>query len=410
MSPQRLLPVMVVVGTRPEAIKLAPVVVKLRASTTLRPIVVATGQHREMLDQVLELFGIRPEIDLDVGLDRQSLATLTARVVDRLANPLVATGPAAVLVQGDTTTSFAAALAAFCHRVPVVHLEAGLRTYDLDAPFPEEGNRRLTAQIARLHLAPTSASRDNLLAEAIDPDRVFVVGNTVIDALLWSRRRVRAFQAPALSGLDADDRRIVLVTAHRRESWGEPLKAIGRALASIARNEPDVVVVFPIHRNPIVRDAVLPLLDGLGNVRVTEPLDYTDFTRLMDRAHLILTDSGGVQEEGPSLGKPVLVLRDTTERPEGVTAGAAELVGTDPDRIVAAAHRLLHDPAAYARMATATNPYGDGHAARRVVGALDHLLNGAERPAEFSVEHQRRPHDRRTKPFSLVAPHVREPS
>lgn len=386
MRPKRPLPVMVVVGTRPEAIKVAPVVLKLRTSTTLRPVVVASGQHREMLDQVLELFEIEPEIDLNVGLDRQSLTTLTSRVVERMSAPLSTMEPAAVVVQGDTTTSFAAALAAFYHRVPVVHLEAGLRTHDLDAPFPEEGNRRLTAQIAQLHLAPTPDSRKNLLAEGIDPGGVLVVGNTVIDALLWSRDRIQTFRTPALSALEDCRRRIVLVTAHRRESWGEPLKAIGRALVSIARNEPDVMLVVPIHRNPIVRDALLPALDGLDNVLVTEPLDYADFTRLMDRATLILTDSGGVQEEGPSLGKPVLVLRDTTERPEGIAAGTAELVGTDPDRIVTATRRLLHDPDAYARMATATNPYGDGHAAQRSVDALDYLLNGAARPVEFSAD------------------------
>jgi UDP-N-acetylglucosamine 2-epimerase (non-hydrolysing) len=375
--------VLFVFGTRPEAIKLAPVVVALEASAGFEPVVVVTAQHRHMLDQVLLLFGIAPKYDLDLLEPRQTLTGVTVRALERLAPVLEAERPDLVLVQGDTTTTFAGALAAFYKQIPVAHVEAGLRTYDPLSPYPEELNRRLTTQLAALHLAPTRTSRANLLAERVDQASVVVTGNTVIDALLWTVAHPPRRADPLLARLDADGRPVLLVTAHRRESWGRPMRAIGHALAEIAKAEPGLLVVFPIHRNPVVREAILPAVDGLHNVVVTEPLDYGGFVRLLDRAHLVLTDSGGVQEEGPSLGKPVLVMRDTTERPEAVAAGTVRLVGADRAAIVDAVRGLLHDPAAYRAMANATNPYGDGQAARRTVAAVAHFFGLGPRPDEF---------------------------
>jgi UDP-N-acetylglucosamine 2-epimerase (non-hydrolysing) len=286
-----------------------------------------------------------------------------------------------VVVQGDTTTTFAGALAAFYAGTPVAHLEAGLRTGDMRAPFPEEGNRRLTSQITSLHLAPTPKSRANLVAEGFDPATIVVTGNTVIDALHWTVDRRVAYQDAALDALDRDPRPVLLVTAHRRESWGAGMRDIGRALRSLARLEPALQIVFPIHPNPVVREAIGPAVDGLANVRLIEPLPYGQFARLMNRASIVLTDSGGVQEEAPALGKPVLVMRDVTERPEAVSAGTARLVGTDERRIVDAVRSLLHDPAAYAEMANAVNPYGDGRACERTVAAIARFF-GAEVPVE----------------------------
>jgi UDP-N-acetylglucosamine 2-epimerase (non-hydrolysing) len=375
--------VMVIFGTRPEAIKVAPVIEALEESPQLEPIVVVTGQHREMLTQVLELFSIAPDHDLGILEPRQTLASVTTRALGGLEPIFDAERPDAVLVQGDTTTTFVGALAAFYRQVPVFHLEAGLRTCDLASPFPEEGNRQLTSRIASLHLAPTLGNKANLVAENIDPAQIVVTGNTVVDALLQAVERSGDYGDPALADLDADPRRVVLVTAHRRESWGEGHASVARAVAEIAQTEPDVLVVFPIHRNPVVRDAVMPVLDGLANVRVVEPLAYGGLVRLMRRSDLILTDSGGIQEEGPSLGKPVLVLRDTTERPEAVTAGTVRLVGTEETNIVGATRTLLHDERAYRAMANAVNPYGDGRAAERSVAAMAHFFGLGERPGEF---------------------------
>jgi UDP-N-acetylglucosamine 2-epimerase (non-hydrolysing) len=292
--------------------------------------------------------------------------------------------PDAVVVQGDTTTTFVGALAAFYQGLPVVHVEAGLRTGDPTSPFPEEMNRRLTSQLTTLHLAPTQTSKENLLREGVAADRVFVTGNTVIDALLWTVDRRVAYGDPVLDDIDRHPGPVLVVTAHRRESWAVGMASIGKAIAEIAREAPDLVVVFPIHKNPVVRDAIVPEVEGLTNVRIIEPLAYGGFARLMQRATVILTDSGGIQEEGPSLGKPVLVMRDTTERPEAVAAGTARLVGTDRAVIVAEVLRLLRDPAAYDAMANAVNPYGDGRAAYRTIGALSHLLLGGPPPAEFA--------------------------
>ncbi|PZS18029.1 MAG: UDP-N-acetylglucosamine 2-epimerase (non-hydrolyzing) [Acidimicrobiales bacterium] len=374
---------MVVFGTRPEAIKMAPVVLALAESSVLEPVVVVTAQHRAMLDQVLELFDIKPDFDLDIIRERQTLTGVTLAALGGLSPLVESEAPAALLVQGDTTTTLTAALAAFYHQIPVVHLEAGLRTGDRLSPYPEEVNRRLTTQLSSLHLAPTSTAKSNLLAENVDASSIVVTGNTVIDALLWTVERCLAYGDPALDDLDDDNRRVLLVTAHRRESWGVPMDAIGQALAEIATAEPDLVVVFPIHANPVVRHSILPAVKGLANVRVVEPLAYGGFARLMVRSHLILTDSGGIQEEGPSLGKPVLVMRDKTERPEGVSAGTVRLVGTRRLDIVTAVSQLLHEPGAHAAMANAVNPYGDGRAAERTVAAVAHLLGDGPPPDEF---------------------------
>ncbi|PFG38833.1 UDP-N-acetylglucosamine 2-epimerase (non-hydrolysing) [Georgenia soli] len=373
--------VMVVYGTRPEAIKMAPVVTALGRTEQLTPIVTVTGQHRQMLDQVNALFGIVPDHDLAILRDRQSLGGITVRALEGLGAVMQQEEPDAVVVQGDTTTSFVAALAAFYQHVPVFHVEAGLRTGDRYNPFPEEINRRLTTQITSVHLAPTPTSRDNLLAEGVDPAAVLVTGNTVIDALLDVVARELTTSHPALAGLAG--RRTVLVTSHRRESWGAPMARTAAALARLARGFPDVAFLLPAHLNPVVRETLLPPLAGLPNVVVTEPLDYADFAYAMQASTVVLTDSGGVQEEAPSLGKPVLVMRETTERPEAVEAGTVRLVGTDEDVIVEAVTTLLTDRVAYEEMSRAVNPYGDGRAAGRVAGAVGHYFGVAERPVEF---------------------------
>ena len=376
--------IMVIYGTRPEAVKVAPLIQALDRSEMFTPVVAVTAQHRSMLDQVNAVFGVKPAFDLDIHQPGQTLTEITTRALSGVRSVLAAQRPDAVVVQGDTTTVFAAALAAFYEQIPVVHLEAGLRTGDPYSPYPEEINRRLTTRLATLHLAPTSTSKANLLTENVDEARIVVTGNTVIDALLWAVPRQRGYNEPALAGLDDHDAPVLLVTAHRRESWGEPLRAVGRALARIAAAHPGLRVVFPVHANPVVRDAVLPALRDVPNVIVTEPLPYGSFCRLMNRATVILTDSGGVQEEGPSLGKPVLVMRESTERPEAVRAGTVKLVGTDEDVIAGTVGRLLTDPAAYAAMANAVNPYGDGQAAQRAVAALAHHFHLGPPPDEFS--------------------------
>lgn len=377
---------MAIFGTRPEAIKVAPLIAALERSPQFEPVVVVTGQHREMLQQVLDLFGIVPHHDLDLCAPGQTLTSVTTGALTGLEPLLERIEPHAIVVQGDTTTTFAGALAAFYRQIPVVHMEAGLRTGNPYSPFPEEVNRCLTTRLASLHLAPTAGNKANLLAENVAPESIVVTGNTVVDALLAAAHLPGGYGDPALDDLDADPRRVVLVTAHRRESWGEGHTAIAKAVAEVARTEPDVLVVFPIHRNPVVREAIVPWLDGLDNVRIVEPLGYRGLVKLMQRSDLILTDSGGIQEEGPSLGKPVLVMRDTTERPEAVTAGTVRLVGTDELQIVGAVRTVLHDPSAYAAMANAVNPYGDGRAAERSVEAIAHLFGLGDRPAEFGAE------------------------
>lgn len=377
--------IMTVYGTRPEAIKVAPVIKAIEASDALDSITVVTGQHREMLDQVNEIFGIMPDHDLDIFEHGASLSMIVARVLERLDPVLEAEKPAAVVVQGDTSTSTAAALAAFHRGIPVVHVEAGLRSGDILSPFPEEANRKITSQIAALHLAPTSTSRENLLREGVDADDILVTGNTVIDALLMTVEKKTPFTDPALEDLADSGSRILLVTTHRRENWGGAMEGVGRALARLAKAFPDVQVVLPAHRNPVVREAVLPHLQGLDNVTVTEPLAYGEFTRLLSHATVVLTDSGGVQEEAPSLGKPVLVMRENTERPEAVDAGTVKLIGTDEERIVDEVTTLFTDEDAFEAMARATNPYGDGSSAARSVAAIHHLLSGAPRPEDWQV-------------------------
>ncbi|KQT90933.1 UDP-N-acetyl glucosamine 2-epimerase [Marmoricola sp. Leaf446] len=374
--------IMAVYGTRPEAIKMAPVVVSLDRSEHLEPVVAVTGQHREMLDQVNGLFEIVPAHDLDVIRPRQELHQVTQRVLDGMTRVLREDRPDAVVVQGDTTTTMVAALAAFYEQVPVVHLEAGLRTDDRYNPFPEEVNRRLTSQLASLHLAPTPVSRDNLLRDGVPEQDVVVTGNTVIDALLDVVARRLPLENPALQVLDGGP--AVLVTSHRRESWGEPMARTARAIARLAHDFPGVRFVLPAHLNPRVREVLLPPLRGLANVTVTEPLSYSDFARAMDASSLMLTDSGGVQEEAPSLGKPVLVLRDTTERPEAVTAGTVKLVGTDEDLIVEETSRLLTDASAYDEMSRVVNPYGDGRAAERTRAAIEAFFDLGERLDDFT--------------------------
>lgn len=377
--------VMTVYGTRPEAIKVAPVIKALEASDVLDSITVVTGQHREMLDQVNEIFEIMPDHDLDIFEHGASLSMIVARVLERLDPVLEAEKPAAVVVQGDTSTSTAAALAAFHRGIPVVHLEAGLRSGNILSPFPEEANRKITSQIASLHLAPTATSKANLERESVADDDVVVTGNTVIDALLMTVEKKSPFSDPALEDLADSGRRILLVTTHRRENWGDAMEGVGRALARLARSFPDVQVVLPAHRNPVVRQAVLPHLRGLDNVTVTEPLAYGQFTRMLSLASVVLTDSGGVQEEAPSLGKPVLVMRENTERPEAVDAGTVKLIGTDEERIVDEVTTLFTDQVAYEAMAQATNPYGDGSSAARTVGAIHHLLGNGPRPTDWQV-------------------------
>ncbi|GGU06988.1 non-hydrolyzing UDP-N-acetylglucosamine 2-epimerase [Nocardioides albus] len=364
--------VMVIYGTRPEAIKLAPVVNELRRSPCLEVTVAVTGQHRAMLDQVNSLFGIVPDLDLDIIRPRQELYQVTQRILDGLTATIRRVQPDVVVVQGDTSTTFVAALAAFYEKVPVAHVEAGLRTHERYNPFPEEVNRRLTSQLATLHLAPTPGSRDNLHADGIAPADVVVTGNTVIDALLDVVARRLPLENPALSVLDG--RPAVLVTTHRRESWGEPMARTANAVARLAKEHPGVRFLLPAHLNPVVREVILPPLEGMANVTITDPLSYSDFAYAMDRCSIMLTDSGGVQEEAPSLGKPVLVLRENTERPEAVTAGTVRLVGTDEDRIVTEVSTLLTSPAAYSTMAQAVNPYGDGAASPRIRAAVEEFL------------------------------------
>ena len=381
------LKVMTVFGTRPEAIKMAPIVLELQKHPDkIRPIVAVTAQHREMLDQVLTLFGIKPDYDLDIMAAGQTLFDITSRAMMGLDKVLSEAQPDIVLVHGDTTTTFAGALAAYYHQIPVGHVEAGLRTHNIYSPFPEEMNRKLTGCIAELNFAPTETSEKNLLAENVAPEKIFVTGNTVIDALHHTVRDDFRFEDELLQRIDFKGKRIILVTTHRRENLGEPMRHVYKALKQLTEEFSDVEVVFPVHKNPKVREVVNEELGGLEKVHLIDPLDYEPFANLMHRACLILTDSGGVQEEAPALGKPVLVLRDTTERPEAVAAGTVKLIGTDRERVYSEAKLLLTDKAEYSRMAESCNPYGDGQASRRIIQAILYHYGMAEsRPDVFEV-------------------------
>jgi UDP-N-acetylglucosamine 2-epimerase len=362
----------IIVGTRPEAIKLAPVVRELRHEGLLEPLLVSTGQHREMLAQALGAFGLRPDVDLGVMTPGQTPQEVAARTIEGMQQLLHVRRPRWVVVQGDTTTAFAAAFSAFGARVPVAHVEAGLRSGRRDEPFPEEMNRRLVDQLSDVLFAPTATARDTLLREGFSPDAVHLTGNTVVDALLDMRARLRRepVNVPGLPEVATCGRRMLLVTAHRRESFGPPLESICRAILRILRAVPDAIAVYPVHLNPNVRVPVHRMLGREPRARLLSPVSYLHFVALMDRAHLVLTDSGGVQEEAPTFGKPILVLRDVTERPEGVAAGVARIVGTDEERISDEAIALLSDHDRYRAMAHRENPYGDGLAARRVAAVL----------------------------------------
>ncbi len=364
--------VMTIFGTRPEAIKMAPVVKELKKVVDIDTKVVVTAQHREMLDQVLQLFSIQPDYDLDLMKQQQDLFSITCGVLEGMKDILEKERPDLVLVHGDTTTTMAASLAAFYARIPVGHVEAGLRTRNKYSPYPEEMNRTLTGRIADLHFAPTDTSRENLLHEATARFKIWVTGNTVIDALLETVEQAYEF-GPEFAGIDFG-KRLLVVTTHRRENWGEPMREIYRALIDLVEEFPDVEAVFPVHKNPVVRDVARELLEGRERIHLLEPLEYQPFANLLKASYLVLTDSGGLQEEAPSLGKPVLVLRDTTERPEAVQAGTVKLVGTNRKRVYKEAHLLLADADEYNKMARAINPYGDGKAARRIAKVITEYL------------------------------------
>lgn len=377
--------IMTVYGTRPEAIKVAPLIKALEADKRLQSIAVSTGQHREMLDQVNKMFGITPKIDLSIMRPGQTLNGIVSRVIGELDAVLDSVAPDAVVVHGDTSTAMAAAIASFNREIPVIHLEAGLRTANLFSPFPEEANRRLISRVASLNLAPTSTAKENLLREGAPADSIVVTGNTVIDALFEASGWDTKFEDARLQQIAESGQRMVLVTTHRRENIGT-MSAIGRALRTLAERYPETAFVLPAHLNPKVRAAVFPQIEGLTNVLVTDPLPYNEFTKLMSVATIVLTDSGGVQEEAPGLGKPVLVMRSNTERPEALEAGTVRLVGTDEERIVSETSRLLDDEAAYAEMANAVNPYGDGRAAGRSVAAIAQLMKVGERLSDYGDE------------------------
>lgn len=360
--------VMVVFGTRPEAIKMAPVVQAIQKEDTIKCLVAVTAQHREMLDQVLSLFKIIPDYDLDLMIHGQNLAGLTSKVLEGLDRILAESKPDLVLIQGDTTTAFTAALVAYYHKIPIGHIEAGLRTGQKYFPWPEEMNRRLAGSLADLHFAPTQVSKDNLLQEGVFAEDVFITGNTVIDALKATVRVDYEFEDEELNEIIAtnNNKRLIMMTTHRRENWGEPMTQIYEALKTILEDFSDTYVIFPVHKNPTVREVVNKVLDNHPRVYLVEPMDYESFINLMFKSYLILSDSGGIQEEAPSLGKPVLVVRDTTERPEAVAAGTVRVVGTSYDKVLDGIRVLLSDDSIYRKMSQANNPYGDGFASERI--------------------------------------------
>ena len=376
--------IMSVFGTRPEAIKMAPLVKELKSRDEIESICCVTAQHREMLDSVLEVFDLKPDWDLDIMTPRQTLSTITSKCLTGMDEAIEALKPDMILVHGDTSTTFAGALSAFYHKVPVGHVEAGLRTYDKYSPYPEEMNRKLVTSIADLYFCPTENNRQNLLRESVDKG-LFITGNTVIDALKTTVRDDFTFQTEILNRLPYEEKKIILVTCHRRENYGQPMEDIMSALAEIAHTHDDVELVYPVHLSPVVQECAKRHLSDIPNVHLIAPLPADEMHNLMARCYLVLTDSGGLQEEAPALGKPVLVLRKETERPEAVTAGTVKLAGVDRGDIIAMTNELIDNEAAYAAMAHAVNPYGDGNACRRIADAILWHFGRGEKPEDFNA-------------------------
>ena len=378
--------IMSVFGTRPEAIKMAPLVKELGKYDDLESICCLTGQHREMLDSVMEIFKLQADFDLNIMEKRQTLSTITTKTLLGMERVMEQCKPDMILVHGDTSTTFAGALAAFYHQVPVGHVEAGLRTYDKYSPFPEEMNRTLVGDIADLHFSPTRANAENLRRESVAGE-IFITGNTAIDAMGYTVKADRKFQDELLNRLDFEHHRIIAVTCHRRENYGKPMEDIMSAIAEVVRTHEDVEVVYPVHLSPVVRECAQKYLGGKERIHLIDPLDVEEMHNLLARCFMVMTDSGGLQEEAPALGKPVLVMRRETERPEAIAAGTAKLAGVTYEAVLAEANRLLDDPAAYQAMAKAVNPYGDGHACRRIAQAIRwHFGLTDERPADFLAE------------------------
>lgn len=377
-----MIKVMTVFGTRPEAIKMCPLVKELEQREGIESIVCVTAQHRQMLDQVLKLFEITPDYDLNIMRDRQTLTGITTRALEGLEEVLEEAKPDLVLVHGDTTTTFAGSLAAYYHQVPVGHVEAGLRTYQKYFPFPEEMNRKMTGAIADLHFSPTISNKNNLLKENIN-EGIFITGNTVIDALKTTVRKDYQFMTPELQNVDFENQKIITMTAHRRENLGKPLEQICNAVLRIAKEFSDVTVIYPVHLNPKVRETAFSILGEQENVMLIDPLDVEELHNLMDRCYFMLTDSGGIQEEAPALGKPVLVLRNETERPEAVEAGTVRIAGCDEEVVYQMTKELLTNKEEYEKMSRAVNPYGDGEACRRIVDAILYHFGQGEKPADF---------------------------
>lgn len=379
--------VLTIFGTRPEAIKMAPLVKELEKRDGIDSVVCVTAQHREMLDQVLEIFNIKPDYDLDIMKERQSLSGITTRILQGIEKVLFEVKPDIVLVHGDTSTTFAGSLAAFYNKIKVGHVEAGLRTFNKYFPYPEEMNRKLTGAIADLHFSPTSTSRNNLLNEGVNSEAIFITGNTVIDAMESTVEKDYVFENTELRDLDFNNKKVIMVTAHRRENWGEPLNNICNALKNIAEKYEDVEIVYPVHLNPVVKETADKVLGGQARVHLLPPLDIKETHNLMNRSYMVLTDSGGLQEEAPHLGKPVLVLRDVTERPEAVDAGTVKIVGTDFEKICFEAYKLIEDAHEYSKMSNAVNPYGDGRASERIVDSILYYFGmSGNRPEDFKPQ------------------------
>lgn len=374
--------VMLIFGTRPEAVKMAPLALELKNNEAFNVRVCVTAQHRQMLDQVLQIFKLKPDYDLDIMKPSQTLSYITTGVLEGAQGVLKKDRPDMVLVHGDTTTTFASALSAFYAQIPVGHVEAGLRTYDIYSPYPEEMNRRLTSQLSSVHFAPTVSNFENLKKENVTKN-VFITGNTVIDAIKYTVAQNYRFKSPTLSNLDLQGKRLILMTAHRRENLGKPLENICNAVKRVAAAHPDVTVVYPVHLNPAVQNTARSILGGLTNVVLCEPLGVDDMHNLMAKAYLVLTDSGGLQEEAPALGKPVLVLRTETERPEAVAAGTVRMAGVDEEEIFEKAQILLNDETEYHKMSRAVNPYGDGNASRRIAQAILNYFGKGDAPENF---------------------------